>query len=285
MRTAPAAVTVAQPARADFIRSQHAVWASLPMSLTATPDGAQLIAVDGQSPAWLDMLAEVIRPGVAGVLLVRPVARPPARDIRAVAAAAASAGTAVVVETAWASNPAVAQLARAVAARLPDIRLADSVAEVPGDHRGRGPDVQWPDVLLEHVMLLRAVLGPLDAVRFAGQDAHGYTVDGARGEATVALAAVRSPVSPAVARLAAYGATADAHLQVPAGDTAAPAAAWIVDPAGATAQPTWYETTSRASWRRLHHAASERTGEPLPELADLADDSELVADITESWQA
>ena len=278
--TSPATVAIAQPAGADFIRSQHAVWASLPMSLTAGPAGAQMIAVDGQSPGWLETLAEAIRPDVAGVLLVRPGAGPPARRVRAAAEAAASTGTAVVVETAWASNPAVPQLARAIAGRLPDTRLIDSVAQVAGERRG-----QWADVLLDHVALLRAVTGPLDAVRFAVQDVHGYTVDGVRGASTIAMAAVRSAVSPPVARLAAYGATAEAHLVVPTGDTAAPAAAWIVDPACATAQPTSYETTSRVSWRRLCGAASPRSGEPVRDLADLADDSELVATITESWSA
>ena len=141
-----------------------------------------------------------------------PGRRAAGRDIRAVAEAAASAGTAVVVETAWASNPAVAQLARAIAGRLPDITLIDSVAQVPDDHRG-----PWADVLLDQVILLRAVTGPLDAVRFAVQDVHGYTVDGVQGASTVAMAAVRSPVSAPIARLAAYGVTAEAHLLVPAG--------------------------------------------------------------------
>ena len=217
--------------------------------------GAQLVAVDGQSPAWLETLADVIRPGVTGVLLVRPVAGPPGRDIRAVTEAAARAGTTVVVETAWASNPAVAQLARAFAGRLPGITLIESVAQVPDDHRG-----PWADVVLDQVILLRAVTGRLDAVRFTSQDEHGYTVDGVQGAATVALAAVRSTVSAPTARLAAYGATAETHLLVPAGSTAAPAAACIVDSAGATVQPTWYETASRASWRRLIRAVSDGSG-------------------------
>ena len=276
--TSPVTVAIAQPAGADFIRSQHAVWASLPMSLTAGPAEARMIAVNGQSPGWLETLAEAIGPGVAGVLLVRPGAGPPARRVRAAAEAAASTGTAVVVETAWASNPAVPQLARAIAGLLPDTRLIDSVAQVAGERRG-----QWADVLLDHVALLRAVTGPLDAVRFAVQDVHGYTVDGVRGAATVAMAALRSAVSPPGARLAAYGASAEAHLVVPTGDTAAPAAAWIVDPAGATAQPMWYETTSRVSWRRLHSAVSEASSEPVSDLSDLADDIELVAAITEPW--
>lgn len=279
MMTAPAAVTIAQPAGADFIRSQRAVWASLPMSLTVGPDEAPMIAVDGQSAAWLETLAGVIRSGVAGVLLVRPAAGPPARGIRAVAEAAASAGTAVVVETDWASNPAVAQLARAFAGRLPDITLIDSVAQVPDDHRG-----PWADVLLDQVILLRAVTGRLDAVRFAVQDVHGYTVDGVWGASTVAMAAVRSPVPAPIARLAAYSAGAEAHLIVPGGGTAAPAKACIVDPAGAAVQPTWYETTSRSSWRRLIRAVSEGTGKSVLDLPDLADDAELVAAIAESWR-
>jgi hypothetical protein len=277
--TAAVGVTIAQPARAEFIRSQHTVWASLPMTLTPAAGEAQMIAVDGQSPGWLETLADVIRPGVTGVLLVRPAAGPPGRDIRAVIEAAASAGTTVVVETAWASNPAVTQLARAFAGRLPDIKLIDSVVQMPGDHRG-----PWADVLLDQVILLRAVTARLDAMRFAVQDAHGYTVDGVRGAATVAMAAVRSTVPAPIAHLAAYSAGAEAHLIVPGGGTAAPAKACIVDPAGATVQPTWYEPTSRLSWRRLARAVSESSREPVPDLADLADDTALVATITESWR-
>ena len=278
MMTAPAAVTIAEPAREAFARSQHAVWASLPVSLTASPDGARMIAVDGQSPGWLETLAEVIRPDVAGVLLARPVAGALARDIRAVAEAAASAGTTVVVETAWASNPAVVQIARAIAGWLPDIKLIDSVAQVPDDHPGA-----WADVLLDQVILLRTVTGPMDNVRFAEQDVHGYTVDGARGASAVAMAAVWSTLSAPTARLAAYGATAETHLLVPAGSTATPAVACIVDLAGATVQPTWYETGSRTSWRRLIRAVSEGSGRSVLDLPDLAEDTEFVAAITGSW--
>ena len=213
------------------------------------------------------------------MLLVRPVAGSPGRDIRAVAEAAARAGTTVVVETAWASNPAVAQLANAFAGWLPDIKLIDSLAQVPDDHPS-----PWADVLLDQVILLRAVTGRLDNVRFAGQDTHGYTVDGVRGASLVAMAAVRSTVSAPTARLAAYSATAETHLLVPAGNTAAPATACIVGPAGATVQPTWYETASRASWRRLIRAVSENPGKTVPDLPDLAEDTELVAAITESWR-
>lgn len=47
--TSPTNVTIAGPASDDFTRSQHAVWASLPISLTQTPAKTRLVAVDGRS--------------------------------------------------------------------------------------------------------------------------------------------------------------------------------------------------------------------------------------------
>lgn len=278
--TSPAGVTIAGPADDDFTRSQHAVWASLPVSLTQAPAKARLAAVDGRSANWLETLEDAIRPGIAGVLVVRPAAGPSAPDIRAAAAAAAGTGTIVAVQATWAAHPAVAPFARAVAEQLSDIALIDSLVQLDGTGHRR-----WADVLLDQLTLLRAVIGPLELARFAAEHRHGYTVDGAIGARVVAMSAVRSATAPQAARLDAYGATAEAHLIVPSGSTATPATAWLVDSAGAVIQPTWYETASRASWRRLHLAAAERPGEPLPDLADLAGDTELVAAITANWQA
>jgi hypothetical protein len=273
--TSPATVSIARPAREDFARSQRVVWASLPVSLSEGPGEARLLAVDGRLPDWLDTLAAAIRAGLAGALVVRPVAGPSAPDIRAVAAAATDAGTTVVVQTAWASNPAVPQLASAAAKQVPGIRLVDSLVQVPGDSAG-----PWADVLLDHLALLRAMSWPLDAVHFATHGANGYTVNGRQQATAVAMSAVRStPGQPAV-RMAAYGAAGEAHLVVPAGDTAAPAAAWIVDQTAETVQPTRYESAARASWRRLYAAAAERSAEPAADLLDLADDAECVAAIT-----
>jgi hypothetical protein len=272
--TSPATVSVARPAREDFARSQRAVWASLPMSLTEDPDKARMVAVDGRLPGWLDTLAGSIRPGIAGALVVRPVAGPTAHEIRAVADAAAGTGTSVVVQTAWASNPAVPQLARTAAEKIPGIALVDSLIQIPGDS-----SAAWADVLLDHLTLLRAMTGPLDVVHFATHGINGYTVNGGQQGTAVVMSAVRSaPRQPAV-RLAAYGATAEVHLVMPAGDTAAPAAAWIVDQAGSTVQPTLYEGASRASWQRLRDAAAGRSGEPSPDLLALADDTEFVTAI------
>jgi hypothetical protein len=274
--TSQTSVTIAGPASDDFTRSQHAVWASLPISLTRAPAKARLVAVDGRSVGWLDTLENAILPGTTGVLVVRPATGPSAQDIRTAAAAAANAGTIVAVQMTWAANPAVAPFARAAAERLADVTLIDSVAQLD-DANG-----QWADVLLDHLSLLRTVLGPLELARFAAHHRHGYTVDGAIGTSIVAMSAVRSATPTHAVRLDAYGAMAEAHLIVPVGSTAMPATAWFVDSADAVIQPTWYESASRASWRRLHDAA-ERPGEVLPDLADLAGDVELIAGITANW--
>jgi hypothetical protein len=274
-----ASVAIAAPASDDFRRSQHAVWASLPMSLTQAPADNRLVAVDGQAAEWIDTLTSTIRAGVSGVLLVRPAAGPSAPDIRAAAKAAADVGTIVAVQSAWAANPAVAQFAQAATGQLSDLTLIDSVIQLGGtEHR------RWDDVLLGQLTLLRAVTGPLGLTRFTAQHENGYTLDGAAGTSAVTLAAVQSAPATDTARLAAYGATGDGHLIVPADGVARAAAAWFVNPDGAMCQPTWYETASRASWTRLHHAATERPCGPLPDLADLADDFELLAGITARWQ-
>src|ERR1700744_185300 len=211
-----ASVTIAAPASDGFRRAQHAVWASLPMSLTQAPAKTQLVAVDGQSKDWAGTLTSTIRSGAAGVLVVRPAAGPPAADIRAAAVAAADAGTIVAVQPAWAADPAVAPFARAVTGQLANVTLIDSVVELGGIAPCR-----WEDVLLGQLALVRAVTGPLElapfTAQFAARHEDGYTVDGAAGASTVALAAVRSVAASPAVRLAAYGATADAHLGVPGG--------------------------------------------------------------------
>jgi hypothetical protein len=273
-----ASVNIAAPASDGFRRSQHAVWASLPISLTQASAGNQLVAVDGQAAQWIGTLVSAIQAGASGVLLVRPAAGPSALDIRAAAKAAADVGTIVAVQSAWAANPAVAQFAQAATGQLSDLTLVDSVVQLGGTWHRR-----WDDVLLGQLTLLRAVTGPLELTRFTGQHENGYTLDGAAGASAVALSAVRSAPASDTARLAAYGAAGEGHLIVPSDDVARPAAAWFVNPDGAVAQPTWYETASRASWRRLHHAATEGPCGPLADLADLADDVELLTQITARW--
>jgi hypothetical protein len=262
-------ITVAGATDARFSRELQAVWSSLPVSLAAIRDGVDLVAVDGRHREWMQAVAEAVRPGVGGVLVARPVSGPAAADVRAVAGSAAERGIPVVVESAWASHPALVPFASAAAQRLDDIALVDSVADIAADDpRGSA------DVLLDHFALLRAVSCPLHHIRFATYDAAGYTVGGARDTgAVITLSSVRSAGAKPSVRLAMYGVAVQAQLVVPTDCIAAPAKAWFTDAHGRLAQPSWYESASRASWRRLLLAVAAH--DTTNDLADHAADIEL----------
>jgi hypothetical protein len=195
-----------------------------------------------------------------------------AADVRAVADSAAERGIPVVVESAWASHPALAPFAAAAAQRLAGIVLIDSVAVVEAED-SRAP----ADVLLDQLALLRAVSCSVRRIRFATGDASGYTVGAVRQDtgAVITLSSVRSAGPAPSARLAMYGAAVEAHLIVPTSRTAAPAEAWFVDAAGRLALPSWFESAARASWRRLLLAVSAH--DTTHDLGDLAADIELSA--------
>ena len=269
-----AAITVAGADDAHFSRELQAVWSSLPVSLAAVPDGVSLVAVDGRHGEWVRAVAEAVRRGTGGVLVAGPVSGAPAADVRAVAVSAAERGIPVVVESAWASHPAIAPFAAAAAQRLDGIVLVDSVAVVAaGDSRALA------DVLLDHLALLRAVSCPVHGIRFATCDASGYTVGGVQDTgAIITLSSVRCAGPEPLVRLAMYGAAVQAQLIVPTGRTAAPAEAWFVDTTGRLAQPSWYESAARASWRRL--LLSVTAHDTTNDLGGLAADIELAASAT-----
>jgi hypothetical protein len=263
-------VGVAPPAAEQFSLAQRAVWASLPMSLTPAAGNARLVAVDGRRPGWLEAVADLVRSGIAGVLVVHPTVVPAAPEVRAVAASAIDAHVPVVVQTAWASHPTVARFGRPVAQRVADPALIDSVAVTTDDDPRSSADV-----LLDQLALLRAVSRAPNVVRFAAEDLHGYTMVGGQGPTTVALSAVRSATARPGARLALYGTSSESHLSVPTDPTAAPATAWFLGPAGKSVQPSWYESASRACWLRLYHAVTGTA--TVSDLALLACDFDLVA--------
>jgi hypothetical protein len=72
-----------------------------------------------------------------------------------------------------------------------------------------------------------------------------------------------------------YGATSEAQVIVPTDGAAAPAEAWFSDERGRCAQPCWYESASRAVWRRLLAAVAAR--ETTLDLASIAADIDVAA--------
>ncbi len=272
--SAPMTVTVAAGGERRFAQDQRAAWASLPRSLTEVAGGgAELAVVDGAVDGWPLRVEELVRSGVRGLLLARPRPSAAGADVRRVDRAARDAGVPVVVDRGWAAHPAVSGLGEATAngAAMGDPCLVDSVVTVPLDDDRAGATL-----LLEQLALVRAVLGPVATVEFATGDRHGYTVDGRRGGCIVALSAVRS-AGPAGARLTAYAAAGEVHLEVTGEGTAAPATVWRVDGRGQGAEPTWYESGVRASWRRLVSAVRE--GRTPGDLGALADDLDLLSTV------
>jgi hypothetical protein len=267
--TAPLRVAVAEGSNLDFANAQAAVWASLPVSLSPARDDAQLLAVDGRSTEWPAAVRRAVGSGAVGVVVVRPRTGI-AAEVRALAREVAGRAVAVVVEYAWASHPAVADARAAMTDHVSDSALVDSLASVAADD-----DRSLADVLVEHLAFVRSAWAPLDEVRFSARDADGYTVEAAHESCIVVMSGVRSsPARPGV-RFTAYGASREAHLAVPDGDTAAPAQAWFVGAEGKTIRPSWYESASRFSWRRLRDAARAR--EETSDLALLAGDLEVAA--------
>jgi hypothetical protein len=265
-------MTVAAAAGTDerFLAAQRAAWASLPMSLTPVAGtGAELVVVDGAADGWLGRLEECVQSATGGVLLSRPRPGPPGHEVRRAAHAARDAGVAIVVDRGWAAHPAVTALAESGPVEHP--ALLDSVVTVPVDD-GRPAAL----LLLEQLALVRAVLGPVATVEFGTADRRGYSVSGRRGGCVVALAAVRS-AGAARARLTAYAAGGEVHIEVADAGTAAPATAWRVDGRGQAEQPTRYESGVRASWLRLVTAVRGKS--VTGDLAALADDLDLVATV------
>jgi hypothetical protein len=269
-----ASIIVAGAADERFSRELQATWSSLPASLAAIPGGVSLVAVDGRDRQWVQAATDSLRAGAGGVLIAGPVSGPAADDVQTAADLAAERGIPVIVESAWASHPALAPFASAAAEQLGDVALIDSVAVVTADDPRDSADV-----LLDHLALLRAASGPLHHVHFATSGAAGYTVNGAQDTgAFIALSSVRSATAEPAARLSIYGAVAQGGLSVPTDrGAAAPARAWLVDVNGQSTQPSWYESASRASWRRLLVAVHKH--DTPPDLAGLAADIELAGSL------
>ncbi|MCL2795001.1 MAG: hypothetical protein FWD85_06810 [Microbacteriaceae bacterium] len=243
---------------ADLTAAAHGavdeVIASLPVSLApARLPRVELIALSGSSEDWPTRLAVVAREGARGVTVVAPT-RP---------ADAGPDRIPVVVDYEYASNPAVPGAARAaskIGAALLEIR-ATAVREVT--ERA---------LLLDLFALARRLGGsPVASSRVVLEsDAflaiRGRLADGRPLLVNVSRTSARTP--GAEARM--LGADAGLTASFPAPSAARPARVVISDFDGARTLPTLYETSHRATWRRLRDLV--HAGGTATDLADLAAD-------------
>ncbi|GGH95746.1 hypothetical protein ACFFGR_15750 [Arthrobacter liuii] len=243
--------------------------ASLPATFGPAPAGhpgtADVLVIAG-GPGWTAEACSAVSAGARGIVVANPVPE----DTTELAAAADAAGTAVVLDLRWASNPALVgetpDAREAVRSALGTASLLDSVATA-------GPGTDPRRLLGEHLAALLAVTGALDGVGVLRSDATGYTVSGRLANGApftaqgVLTAARRSGVD-----IRLYTADGGVAIQVPDPDAAWPAEVRVTGTHGELFLPTLYESAHRSAWRRLKdHLSAGTRPDDLAGFARLTD--------------
>jgi hypothetical protein len=213
---------------------------TLPLSF---PDPTGVVFVDGD-PGWPVELRRAMQSGPAGIVLVHPVPT----DFADLLTADASA--AVVIDSQWASNPAVSLAA-------PAFRRAAANGGRVGCRVTLEPGSDFAIALLDQVVLIRALLRPVTDLRVRHLSDRTLHAEGRTDAAVVDFSIVCTSALPPSAIVRLLTTDGSVVLQLPSGDTAQPARLTTVGPDGAVLAPTHYETGHRASLRRLRemHAA------------------------------
>lgn len=247
--------------------------ASLPLTLArpASPDDARLWLVDGRD-VWTDEVRALLARRVPRIVVLDPSPCAPAALHDLAAQVDREAGEVRLVEP-FAGNPALPLWQRALADRFATFasRAIDSLAPAR--------------IGFTQLRIARA-LGIAGLVVQDAQYGDGAMLVVASGTIAGRAAVVRMMATCSTAVdprhvVDAYGAQALATLTLPAGDTARPAQATIVDDAGAWQLPTLYETAVRAELREpLSDAA------PARRLSNFADDVAMLDRILgDAWRS
>lgn len=233
------------------------VIASLPMSLA--PGRAHTAALQGVSGTngWAHRAAESITTGAAGVAVIAPEPG----DTQSLESLAACASVPVVLGFRWASNPAVAQAAEVYKQAAPDSALVEVTAYIRDS-------IPIDQVKAELLVLAGRLLGPLEDVRTLRNNKNGFAVAATLAEsgAPLTIAAVVSNALNNDVRVRMLTKNGCVDLLIPAPDTARPATMKKTDPQGALISPTIYESSHRATWKRL--AALAASGSTASDLAE-----------------
>ena len=245
--------------------------ASLPETFGPAQDSRQgtadVLVIAGE-PGWTAEAANAVAAGARGIV----VANPAPEDTTQLAAAAGAAGTAVVLDLRWASNPALVgdptepDARDAVRSAAGTASLLDSVATA-------APGTDPQRLLVDHLAALLAVCGPLDGVRVLRSGATGYAVRGrlANGAPFTAQGVLTSARMAGV-DIRLYTADGGVSVQVPDPDAAWPAKVRVTGTQGELLLPTLYESAHRSAWRRLKdHLRAGTSPDDLAGFARLTD--------------
>ncbi|MEV4951252.1 hypothetical protein [Paenarthrobacter nitroguajacolicus] len=234
------------------------VIASLPISLApGHADTAALQGVTGTT-GWAHRAAERITKGAVGVAVIAPEPG----DTQSLESLAASASVPVVLGFRWASNPAVPQAAEVFKQAAPDSALIEVTAYIRGS-------IPIEQIRAELLVLAERLLGPLKDVRTLRNNKNGFavaaTLPGSGAPLTIASIVSNALDNDVRIRMLTKNGCVD--LWIPAPDTARPATLKITGPDGALISPTIYESSHRATWKRLAAlAANSSTASDLAEF-------------------
>jgi hypothetical protein len=244
--------------------------ASLPATFGHAADKAgvaDVAAIAGEA-GWTGEALHAIESGHRAIL----VANPCPEDTARLAAAADAAGTAVVLDHRWASNPALVSTGAGPDAReafrsaLGTAAMLDSVAAAaPGSDPGR--------FLGEHLAALLMVTGPLDGLSLVRSGASGYLISARLPNgAPLTAQGVLTAALPAGVDIRLYTSDGGASVRVPDPGAAWPAEVRATGPHGDLRLPTLYESAHRSAWRRLkEHLTAGTRPDDLAGFARLTD--------------
>ncbi|MFF1828381.1 hypothetical protein [Paenarthrobacter sp. NPDC058040] len=231
--------------------------ASLPATFGPATDAPDIKVIAGQ-PGWTASAEQAIKDGARGIIVVNPAPE----NTHALQAAAEAAGTAILLDQRWASNPAVAGAEDAVRTMAGRAAVLDSVATAPAG-------TETGELIADHLAAVVRLTGPLENLRLINRGTHGYTVSGqlANG-APVALQGILSSARPAGVHISLLTDDGGVSVALPEPLAAWPATVKVTGPQGELLLPTLYESAHRATWRRLkEHLGSGTTSSDLHRFA------------------
>lgn len=241
------------------------VLASLPVSLGMSGPGprpADLTAVDGTA-GWHDLVRGALSGGTRGALVVEPdpITDDALQDLP---------DKPVVVDHRFAGNPALD-----AAAELFSAWPADALIEC---HATVADDSDLPRTLLDQLAVLRRLGRPMQSLKELVWHRTGFLVEGrALGGSPVLFSTAVTTGEPSAARVRGLSADVVAEVTLPDWTCARPATVVRTTSEGAVQLPTLWETSHRASWRRLRDAVLH--GHDTSDLADLRADLTVAAHI------
>lgn len=219
------------------------VVASLPISFASGTPGerADVVAVGG-GPGWPRRLGEALGQGPRGLLIVDPTPVQPDEvpDVSSVP---------VVVDYRFSGNPALSGAADEFGG-WPSEAMIEVAAVVPDE-------ANLEATLIDQLATLRRVGQPATRLTRLTWRPSGYFLSGSTtGGSPLLLTAHVTSGAPPSLRVRGLARDTVVELTLPDPRTARPAILVRTTPAGSTTTPTLWETSHRASWRRLHAAVS-----------------------------